>query len=114
MTYYIARVLISAILIVVISEVAKRSSLAGAVIASLPVVSILAFLWIYVDTGDVQRIAELSQQIFWLVLASLVLFVTLPLLIRNDYSFLVALLLSIVLTSGGYLLLVWILKGRVT
>jgi hypothetical protein len=112
-TYYIARVLISAILIVVISEVAKRSSLAGAVIASLPVVSILAFMWIYMDTGDAHRIADLSQQIFWLVLASLVLFVALPMLIRHNFSFPVALLFSIVVTSGAYVLLIWILKGRV-
>ena len=46
--YYVIKVLISAILIVAISELSKRSSLIGAILASIPFVSVLAFIWIYV------------------------------------------------------------------
>jgi hypothetical protein len=51
-------------------------------LASLPLTSLLAFVWLYLDTGDTQRVADLSQGIFWLVLPSLSLFVLLPFL-RN-------------------------------
>jgi hypothetical protein len=53
--YYIIKILISAILIVGISELSKRSSLIGAILASIPFVSVLAFIWIYVDTKNVER-----------------------------------------------------------
>jgi hypothetical protein len=112
LAYYITKVIISAILIVLISEVAKRSSLAGAIIASLPVVSILAFLWIYIETGDAQRISELSRQIFWLVIPSLILFLALPIFIKQNMNFYAGLLLAMVLTSGAYLAFVWILRGK--
>ena len=112
MAYYIAKVVISALLIVLITEVAKRSSLGGAIIASLPAISILAFLWIYIETGDTQRIAELSRQIFWLVLPSLILFLALPVLLKQNINFYAALFLAIVMTSGAYLIFVWILRGK--
>jgi len=112
LAYYIAKVVISALLIVLITEVAKRSSLAGAIIASLPAISILAFLWIYIETGDAQRIAELSRQIFWLVLPSLILFLALPVLLKQNINFYAALFLAIVMTSGAYLVFVWILRGK--
>ena len=66
--YYIIKVLISAILIVGISELSKRSSLIGAILASIPFVSVLAFIWIYVDTKNVETISKLSYSIFWLVI----------------------------------------------
>ncbi|MFW5453422.1 DUF3147 family protein [Thioalkalivibrio sulfidiphilus] len=112
MAYYITKVIISALLIVLITEVAKRSSLIGAIIASLPVISILAFLWIHIETGDVQRIAELSRQIFWLVLPSLILFLALPILLKQNLHFYVALFLAMAMTSGAYLALFWMLKGK--
>ncbi len=80
--YYIIKVLISAILIVGISELSKRSSLIGAILASIPFVSVLAFIWIYVDTKNVETISKLSYSIFWLVIPSLVLFVILPIFLK--------------------------------
>jgi hypothetical protein len=112
LAYYIVKVIVSAILIVLVSEIAKRSTLAGAVIASLPIVSILAFLWIYLETGDAQRVSELSRQIFWLVIPSLLLFVALPLLIKQNVNFYIGLLVSMALTACAYLALVWFLRGR--
>ena len=71
--YYIIKILISAILIVGISELSKRSSLIGAILTFIPFVSVLAFIWIYVDTKNVETISKLSYSIFWLVIPSLVL-----------------------------------------
>lgn len=104
------KVAITAIVVVAISEVAKRSSLLGAVLASIPLTSVLAMIWLYADTGDTAKIAELSTDIFWLVLPSLVLFVALPLLLRAGWGFVPSLAAACALTVAAYLLMLAILK----
>ena len=109
MLHYIVKVTVSAILIVVVSELAKRNSLWAAALASLPLVSLLAFVWLYIETGDANRIAALSQGIFWLVLPSLVLFILLPVLLRPRCGFWLALLTSCIATAAAYGAMTWLL-----
>jgi hypothetical protein len=111
MWQYVAKVLVTAVVVVAVSELGKRSSLWGAVLASLPLTSLLAFVWLYTGTGNVRDVAALSQGIFWLVLASLPLFVLLPLLLRHGVGFWPALAASCLFTVGAYFALVWVL-GR--
>jgi hypothetical protein len=115
MWQYAAKVGVSAVGIVAISEIAKRSSLWAAALASLPLTSLLAFVWLHVETGDVAQIASLSQGIFWLVLPSLVLFVLLPLLLRAGWSFWPSLGMSSAATACAYAATMWVLsKAGVT
>lgn len=107
MWQYAAKILITAVVVVAVSEIGKRSSVWGAVLASLPLTSLLAFIWMYVDTGNSKDIAALSQGIFWLVLASLPLFVVLPLLLRSGLAFWPALTAACAVTVVAYLALVW-------
>jgi hypothetical protein len=83
----VIKVALTALVVVAVSEVGKRSTIAGAVLASLPLTSLLAFVWLYSETGDVQKIAALSHGIFWLVLASLPLFLILPALLSAGWGF---------------------------
>jgi F0F1-type ATP synthase assembly protein I len=87
MTQYAIKVLISAVLIVAVTELAKRSTLLGGLLASLPLVSFLAMLWLYSDTKDAAKVAALSTSIFWLVLPSLVFFLALPALLKLQLNF---------------------------
>ncbi|MDP2057278.1 MAG: DUF3147 family protein, partial [Thiobacillus sp.] len=87
MGQYALKIGLSALILVAIAEVAKRSTFWAAALASLPLTSLLAFVWLYLDTGDVQKVAALSSGIFWLVLPSLLLFVLLPVLLRNGMGF---------------------------
>ncbi len=104
MILYILKVLISAVIIVAVTELSKRGgTFWGGVLASLPLTSLLAFLWLYGESGDVARIASLSWSIFWLVLPSLTLFVALPLLLRRGVAFPWALLVSLVVMVLSYL-----------
>lgn len=107
--YYAIKVLISAILIVAISELSKRSSLIGAILASIPLVSIMAFIWMYIDTKNVEAISKLSISIFWLVIPSLVLFISLPIFLKY-FNFYLALVSSIILTIGAYYCMIFILE----
>lgn len=105
----VIKVCITAIIIVAISEIGRRSSLWASVLASLPLTSLLAFIWLYRDTGNVETIASLSQSIFWLVFASLPLFLILPALLRNGVPFWSALGVACAVTVGAYFGLIWCL-----
>jgi hypothetical protein len=107
--YYITKILITTVLVVLISEVSKRSSLLGAILASIPLVSVLAMLWLYIDTKNIEKISALSSNIFWLVLPSLVLFIALPLLLKQGFSFYLSMGISVALTIVAYALMLIIL-----
>ncbi len=83
MLYYILKFTISALLIVAVSEVSKRFSLVAGILASLPIVSVLAMIWLYIDTSSVEKVTKLSTSIFWMVLPSLSLFIMLPVLLKK-------------------------------
>jgi hypothetical protein len=87
MLYFATKVIISALIIAVVSEVAKQSAALGALIKSLPLISILAMIWLYVDTHDTAKISELSTSTFWLVLPTLPMFLVLPALLKSGVSF---------------------------
>jgi hypothetical protein len=110
MIYYAAKVLISALLIVAVSELAKRDGTLAGLLASLPLVGVLSMIWLFVETSDVQKISELSTSIFWLVLPSLLLFIALPILLKQGVHFYLSLLISIALTILGYLGMLWLMK----
>lgn len=95
MTYNIIKILISAILIALISEISKRSTFFGAILASIPLVSVMAMIWLYIDTNDSLQVVQLSKGIFWLVIPSLVLFITFPYFIRLQLSFYTALIAAL-------------------
>ena len=83
MAYYILKLIITALLIVLISEIGKRYSLAGALLAAIPLVSILAMIWMYIDTQSSQSAVEFSQRIVWLIAPSMTLFIAFPILIKK-------------------------------
>ena len=110
MWHYAAKLALSAAVIVAVSEIAKRSTFWAAALASLPLTSLLAFVWLYFDTGDVARVASLSHGIFWLVLPSLALFLVLPLLLRSGWAFWPSLAVSCAATVCAYAVMVWVLS----
>jgi hypothetical protein len=110
MLYYILKFFVSALIIVLVSEIAKRSSGFAALIASLPLTSLLAIIWMHIDGSESTQIAELSSQIFWLVLPSLVLFLVLPLLLKQGIGFWPSLAFSATATIVCYFALLPLLR----
>jgi hypothetical protein len=102
MVYTALKVFLTAVLVVAISEIAKRSTVLGGILASLPLTSLLAFIWLYGETGDTAKIASLSISIFWYVLPSLVLFIALPLLLTRGMGFWPSLAIASALTFAAY------------
>lgn len=105
------RLLLSGGLIVGASEIAKKYDVFGALIASLPLISIFAMVWLYNDTGDTEQIANFSKDVVWFVIPSLVIFLTLPFLLQKNIDFWPALSISIILTILAYALGLKIASG---
>ena len=104
--YFVLKALLSGAIVATASELARRSSLAGAVLISLPLTSILALIWLYRDTNLTEEAAALSWSILWVIVPSLVFFVVLPLALRT-MGFWPALLLACTTTAVSYGAWIW-------
>ena len=95
-------------LVVGASELGRRSELMGALLVSIPLVSVLAMIWLHNDTRDTEKVADFAEGVLWLVIPSLVLFITLPHLLRKGMEFWPALGLASGLTIAAYLVGLWL------
>lgn len=109
MTYLILKYLISALIVVAISEISKRSSFVGAITASFPLVSILGMIWLYYDTKDVNQVIKFSKDVFWLVIPSLVFFIVFPVAAKK-FDFASAMGISIAFMLAFYGITVAVMK----
>jgi hypothetical protein len=98
MIYLLVKAAISGLLIAIASEVARRQPGFGALIASLPIVSLLGMIWLWRDTGDRTLLADHSRATFWYVVPSLPMFLLIPLLLKRGLPFWGALLAGVALT----------------
>lgn len=108
--YYALKIAISAAVIVAVSEVAKRNSGVAALLAAIPLTSLLAFIWLHVEGSSSAAIGELSTQVFWLVLPSLILFLALPALLKFGINFWLSLGASCAATIVCYLVMLPLLR----
>ena len=102
------KALVSGVLIAAASEIARRSPGWGGLVASLPLVSLLTMLWLWRDTGDAARIADLALSSTAYVTASLPAFVMLVLLLRRGIAIPWAILTFIVVGMTGYVMMTWL------
>ena len=98
MFYLIVKALLSGVIVMAVSEIARRSPAFGALVASLPLVSLLGILWLWRDTGDSQRIAAHAEATFWFVIPSLPMFLAFPWMLRHGVGFWPAIMAGCVLT----------------
>ncbi|MEW6039872.1 MAG: DUF3147 family protein [Pseudomonadota bacterium] len=110
MLYYAVKLAVSVLVLVAVTEIAKRSTVFAALVASLPLTSLLAFIWLHCDGAPPGQIAELSSRVFWLVLPSLLLFLLLPLLLKHGLGFWISLTISSTMTALAYLGLMMLLR----
>lgn len=105
MLYLIVKAVVSAVIIVIVSETARRNPGTGALIASLPLISVLGMIWLWRDTLNVDRLAAHSSATFWYVLPSLPMFLVIPMLLKRGIGFWPALVAGCLLTIALYPLL---------
>ncbi len=107
MFYLIAKALISGVIIAIVSEVAKRQPGLGALIASLPLISVLGMIWLWRDKPDPAHMAQHATATFWFVLPSLPIFLLIPALLNRGWGFWMALTAGCALTITLYVAMTW-------
>ena len=100
------RALISGIIIAIVSVVSRRFPGLGALIASLPLISVMGMIWLWKDKPDVENMARHAEATFYYVIPSLPMFLLIPMLLRHGVGFGPALIAGCVLTILLYLLTV--------
>ena len=111
MIYVLIKTLITAVVIVAVSEIARRSSLLAGLIASIPLVSFLAIIWLYWETKNSQKIVDLSYCIILMIIPSLTFFIVLPFVMKLQSSFVISMIIATVSTIIVYWLFI-VLLGK--
>lgn len=108
MLLFLIKAAISGLLVALISTVARRYPGWGGLLASLPLVSVLAMLWLYGETREPEKVAALAASTFWFILPSLPMFLLIPAMLRSGWSFGMTMVAAIVMTLLLYAGLNWL------
>jgi hypothetical protein len=108
MLYLAIKALLSGVIIAIVSEIARRYPGFGALIASLPLISVLGMIWLWRDTHDAANMADHAEATFWFVLPSLPMFLIIPALLRQGWPFWLALAVGCATTVALYLAMTWL------
>ncbi|MCJ8169451.1 DUF3147 family protein [Atopomonas sediminilitoris] len=109
MLYLLSKYAITALVVVLVSELAKRSDKLGGLVAALPLVTLLTLIWLYVEQQPLSKIENHAWYTFWYVLPTLPMFLLFPFLLPR-LGFWLALLACCVVTVLCFALLAWLLK----
>ena len=109
MGWLITKYLVTAAVVVGVSELARRSDKLGAFVGALPLVTLLAMIWLYVEKQPADKVANHAWYTFWYVLPTLPMFLAFPWLLER-LGFWLAIGASVLITMGSLGLLAWILR----
>jgi uncharacterized membrane protein (GlpM family) len=98
----VIKVLLGGIIIWLVSELGKRSGKVGGLVLSLPVTSIVALLWLWFETHDSSKVADVSKETLVFIIPSLIFFIALPILLQRSINFYVSFALAVSFTLGSY------------
>ena len=107
MLYLLAKAALSGAIVAAVAEIARRYPGWAGLVASLPLVSLLAMTWLYVDTRDTARVADLASSTFWFFLPSMPMFLIIPGLLRSGWSWAATMAVAIAVTLALYALMFW-------
>ena len=108
--YFIIKTLVTALIIVLVSEIAKKYTWTAAVIVSIPLTSLLAFIWLYYDTRDVQKVIDLSLGTIVMTIPSILFFILLPIMLKLKQNFTFSIVVAILSTSLAYFFFIILIK----
>jgi len=100
----------TAFLVVLVSELAKRSGRLGALIGALPFIAIIVMIWLYMEKQETEKIANYAFYTFWYVLPSLPMFLLMPFLLNKGFNFWLTLLCCAILTIICFIITALITK----
>ena len=101
---------LTALIIFAVVQVSERNTLLAAVLASIPIVSVLAMMWMNHEGQSAEEISGFAKDIVWLLIPSLLMFIVMPLLIERGWEFYPALGAGLTTTILGYFLMIQIME----
>lgn len=107
MLQFVVKAVVSGLLVAVIATIARRYPGWGGLVASLPLVSVMAMLWLYGETRDSEKVASLAASTFWFFLPSMPMFLLIPLMLRSGWSFAATMTSAIIVTLALYAGMNW-------
>ena len=107
MLYFVIKAAVSGLIVAAVSEIARRHPGWGGLVASLPLTSLLAMLWLWRDSRDPMRVADLASGTFWFILPSLPLFLILPAMLRAGLGLWLSMAIAVTVTLALYALMFW-------
>jgi hypothetical protein len=110
MTLIIFKYATTAFIIVLVSEIAKRSGKIGALISSLPTVTILVMIWMFIENQENKKIADYAYYTLWYVLPSLPMFGVMPFMLNRGFSFWFSLIICILVTFICFIITAYVGK----
>lgn len=110
MTLLLIKYAVTAFIIVAVSEVAKRADRLGALLASLPLVTIMIMIWLHLENQKPEKISSHAYYTFWYVLPTLPMFLLMPWMLNRGIHFWVSLGASILLTIICFVLTACVMK----
>ena len=109
MLFIVMKYLTTAAIVVVVSELAKRSDKVGALVASLPLMTLLVLFWLYFEKQPNEKIANHAYYTFWYVIPTLPMFLVFPWLL-SKFGFVMAIIASVLLTLSCFAVWVYVLR----
>lgn len=103
------KICLTALIIFAVVQVSERNTLLAAVLASVPIVSVLAMIWMNHDGQSAEEISGFAKDIAWLLIPSLLIFIVMPLLLERGWEFYPALGAGLLTTILGYFLMIQIM-----
>ncbi|GBR11208.1 DUF3147 family protein [Acetobacter oeni] len=108
--FFLLKTVLSGLLIALISTIARRFPALGALVASLPLISVFGMLWLWQETHDAEKMEAHVSATFFYVIPSLPMFLLIPWLMRQNIPFYPALLIGCVVTVVLYLATIWLAR----
>lgn len=105
---FIVKATLSGLLVALIATVARRYPGWGGLLASLPLVSVLAMTWLYAESRDTEKVAALASSTFWFFLPSMPMFLIIPFLLRSGWSFVATMGIAVIITIALYAGMNWL------
>ena len=99
MLLIVTKYAVTALIVVLVSEIAKRSDKLGALIASLPLVTVMVMIWLYLENQGTDKVARHAYYTFWYVIPTLPMFLLTPALLYRGFNFWIALAAGLALTA---------------
>lgn len=109
MLWLVTKYFLTAAVVVLVSETAKRSDKLGGLIAALPLVTVLALIWLYVEGQSMEKIANHARYTFWYVVPTLPMFLAFPLLLPR-FGFWPSLLACAIITVACFWLFALVVR----